>query len=66
MLVNIIFIAETLKVFLLRLQTGQEYLLSPFFLTIVLKFLASILEQGQEKVAKIGNEERDSLNLQMP
>ena len=51
MLVNIIFIAETLKVFLLRLQTGQEYLLSPFFLTIVLKFLASILEQGQEKVA---------------
>ena len=51
MLVNIIFIAETLKVFLLRLQTGQECLLSPFFLTIVLKFLASILEQGKEKVA---------------
>ena len=51
MLVNIIFIAETLKAFLLRLQIRQECLLSPFFFTIVLKFLASIIEQGKEKVA---------------
>ena len=49
MLVNIIFIAETLKAFLLRLQIRQECLLSPFFFTIVLKFLASIIEQGKKK-----------------